>query len=196
MIMKKIKNGNFDLMFFLILVCLIFPLSILANSDSVLEAQIANFMEYERNQGRSSLNYNPILARIARERAYDLGQRNYFDHVNPEGMGPNYLVTLAGYHLPAHYEKGKWGNNIESIAAGSATAEGAWYQWMNSTAHRTHLLGLDRFYAEQTEYGIGHAFVWNSEYKHYWVVITAPPDWSNVFSRNTNTISSLFSANL
>jgi len=31
---------------------------------------------------------------------------------------------------------------------------------------------LDRFWAEQTDYGIGYAYVAGSLYSHYWVVIT------------------------
>jgi uncharacterized protein YkwD len=44
---------------------------------------------------------------------------------------------------------------------------------MNSTGHRAHILGLDSFWAEQTDYGIGYANVPGSPYRHYWVVITA-----------------------
>jgi uncharacterized protein YkwD len=46
---------------------------------------------------------------------------------------------------------------------------------MDSTGHRTHLLGLDSFYAEQVEYGVGYTYDPASPYHHYWVVITAKP---------------------
>lgn len=145
------------------------------DTDEELEKRIATFLKQDPNQQRASLTYNAILARVARERARDMGQRNYFGHVNPDGIGANYLVTQAGYVLPDFYGSNKSSNNIESIAAGSETAEEAWSRWMNSTAHRTHLLGLTKFYAEQVEYGVGHAFAPDSRYKHYWVVITAKP---------------------
>jgi uncharacterized protein YkwD len=153
--------------------------SSIGDTDAALEAQIATFMKLDNNQRRRSLTYNAILARIARQRAYDMGQRDYFSHVNPDGIGANYLVSQAGYALPDFYGKNRSSNNIESIAAGNETAEATWVQWMGSTGHRTHILGLDDFYAEQTEYGVGHAFVPGSRYGDYWVIITAKPGRSN-----------------
>jgi len=44
---------------------------------------------------------------------------------------------------------------------------------MNSTTHRTILLGLEPFFAEQNEYGVGHVYVPGSRYGHYWIVLTA-----------------------
>lgn len=145
------------------------------STDDDFERSLASIMKRDAGQRRASLTYNSILARVARQRAYDMGRRNYFDHVNPDGIGPNYLVTQAGYVLPDFYGKGRAANNIESISARRPTPEAAWNSWMNSTGHRTHLLGLTDFYAEQVEYGVGHAFVPGSRYEHYWVVITAKP---------------------
>ena len=102
-----------------------------------------------------------------------MGTRAYFSHTNPDGYGPNYLVQQAGYALPNWYSQELDANNIESIAAGYGTASAAWEGWMNSTGHRTHILGLDSFWAEQTDYGIGYAYIPGSPYGHYWVVITA-----------------------
>ena len=139
------------------------------------EEQIARFMIEHEEQQRSSLTCHPILARVARERAEDMARRRYFGHTNPDGFGPNYLVRQAGYVLPSYYETAPDANNIESIAGGYATAEGAWQCWMGSTVHRTHLLGLSAFYAEQVEYGVGYAYDPTSPYRYYWVVITAKP---------------------
>lgn len=144
-------------------------------ADTQFEEQLATLMKQARDQRRRSLNYNPILAKVARARAYDMARRGYFDHVNPEGIGPNYQLISAGYTLGKGYSKGKSANSVESIACGGQTAADPWADWMLSTAHRTHVLGLKGFYAEQTEYGIGHAYVEGSPYGHYWVVITAKP---------------------
>jgi uncharacterized protein YkwD len=75
--------------------------------------------------------------------------------------------------LPSYLSTALDANNIESIAAGYPTAISTWQQWMGSTPHRTQLLGLNSFFAEQTDYGIGYAYNPNSTYLHYWVVITA-----------------------
>jgi uncharacterized protein YkwD len=102
-----------------------------------------------------------------------MAARGYFGHVNPDGYGPNYLVTEAGYVLPSYYDSSPTGNNIESLAAGYATASDAWDAWMTSSEHHAHLLGSSPFFAEQIEYGIGYAQ--GGPFGHYWVVITAKP---------------------
>jgi uncharacterized protein YkwD len=137
------------------------------------EAAIAARMAQHPDQHRAQLVCNPILSRVAEERALDLGVRNYFSHTNPDGHGANYLVQQAGYILPSWYNQAPDGNNIESLAAGYNTEAQAWDGWMGSTGHRTHLLGLTDFWAAQIDYGVGHAYVPGSQYGHYWVVLTA-----------------------
>ncbi|MCL4300460.1 MAG: CAP domain-containing protein [Anaerolineae bacterium] len=164
---RVIAQGSLDKQLFL-------PLIIKPACPLSLEEQaLANLLINDANQQRASLSCHPVLAQVARQRAEDMAQRDYFSHTTPEGYGPNYLVRQAGYVLPSFYSTALDGNNIESIAAGFPTAAATWQQWMGSTPHRTQLLGLNSFFAEQTEYGIGYAFNPNSEYLYYWVVITA-----------------------
>jgi uncharacterized protein YkwD len=135
------------------------------------------------DQRHQALICNDILQRVARERALDMGQRNYFSHVTPEGYGPNYLVRQAGYPLPTWYSQAVSANNIESIAYYAATVtpdwrvvvDEVWQGWMDSPPHRDHLLGATDFYAAQTEFGIGYANVPDERwaYRSYWVVIIA-----------------------
>jgi hypothetical protein len=162
----------------------VFALNVLSASDSDLEGEVAELMKRDSNQHRSSLTYNSILAGVARQRAYDMGKRNYFGHVNPDGIGANYLITQAGYALPSFYGNLKSSNNVESIAAGSETSAEVWQSWMHSSGHRAHILGLDDFYAAQIDYGIGHAFVPGSQYGHYWVIITARQEKRNTLLEN------------
>lgn len=144
-----------------------------AVSRNALCSALVAFSCPHAEQRRPSLTYEPILGRVARERAADLAQRQYFGHTNPDGLGPNTLVRQAGYVLPSFYNNAPDGNNIESLTAGSATAEAAWERWMNSPPHRMHFLGLDRFFAEQIEYGVGYASDPASPYRHYWAILTA-----------------------
>ena len=139
------------------------------------EQAIAQKMITDSNQGRPFLTLDPTLVQVARARARDLAVRDYFSHVNPDGVGPNYLVRQAGYQLPAWWGTDPAANNIESIAAGYSTADATWTQWMNSPDHRTHILGLNSFYATETSYGIGYYYDATSTYRYYWVIITAPP---------------------
>ncbi|MFN8445933.1 MAG: CAP domain-containing protein [Caldilineaceae bacterium] len=139
------------------------------------EQRIAELMKTAPGQQRSELHYNEILSKVARQRAQDMAQRCYVAHVNPDGVGPNFLVSQAGYLLPSFYPQVNNANNIESIGAGQTTPEQAWEAWLNSPHHRTHVLGTDPFFAAQTDYGIGYAYKADSPYIYYWVIMTAQP---------------------
>lgn len=139
------------------------------------EQKIASLMASASGQQRSSVQVDPILSRVARARAADMAQRHYFAHVNPDGHGANFLVRQAGYALPADYDQSPGGNNIESVAAGNPTPEEAWSNWMGSAPHKAHLLAQNSFYVGQTSIGVGYYYDASSDYKHYWVVLSAPP---------------------
>ena len=149
-----------------------------AFADYVLspeEAVIAGYMVNDPDQQRPAMQLDPILSQVARERAQDMADRDYFSHTNPDGFAANYLVWEAGYDLPAFWGHGPADNYIESIAAGYASPADTWVDWMNSPPHRTHILAIDPFYQNQTSYGVGYAYSAHSTYHHYWVIITAPP---------------------
>jgi hypothetical protein len=138
------------------------------------ETAVLTKMASHPDQRRHSLTCDPLLAAVARARAEDMAGRDYFSHTNPDGEGPNFLVEKAGYVLPEWYDHSRDANNLESIAAGFETPNDAWDAWMESRGHRTHLLALESFYAEQVMVGIGYAYGPESRFKQYWVVITAP----------------------
>src|SRR6266478_1136479 len=126
-------------------------------------------------QNRAFIQIDPILTKVARERAADMAKRHYFDHTNPDGHAANYLVRQAGYRLPDSYSTSPSANNLESIAAGELSASEDWGDWMGSAPHKRHLLAEDSFYVPQTSVGIGYYSDPNSDYGTYWVVISAPP---------------------
>lgn len=153
-------------------------LALPARAAVVLNAQeqaIANMMVNSSSQHRPFMVLDDTLVAVARARALDLGRRNYFDHVNPDGHGPNYMVRAAGYPLPAWWGTDPEANYIESIAGGRSTASATWTDWMNSPSHRDHILANTSFDAGNTSYGVGYVAVPGSKYTHYWVVITCPP---------------------
>jgi uncharacterized protein YkwD len=150
------------------------------------EAQsIVNYMATTSGQTRAFLHVDPILMKVAQARAVSMGTLGYFGDVAPGGYGPNYLVQQAGYVLPASYGDSTTANYLESIAAGEPNAGGTWNDWMNSSPHRTHLLGLSSFYSPQTSVGVGYVEVPGSTYTYYWVVVTAPPNLASTIAINT-----------
>lgn len=132
---------------------------------------------------RKSLNWNKRLAEVAESRAKDMAKRNYFDHVNPDGIGPNYYMQQAGYDLNAKWLKNKRANNFESIA----------WNWPSATDaikgliigkeapgyhHRKHLLGMDEWNASLYDIGIGFVTTGKKGHqKSYLCVIIAKHDW-------------------
>lgn len=129
------------------------------------------------------LIWNKALAKAAEFRAYDMANRDYFDHVTPEGIGPNYYIQKAGYSLNPDWLKKLSANNFESIAANHPTAEAgikAFIIGKNSPGlrHRVHLLGMDEWNASLVDIGIGFARVpRGSRYQTYLCVIIAKHDW-------------------
>jgi hypothetical protein len=140
------------------------------------EQAIADLAIGDPEQEREEMHCHYILAQVARDHAIDMATRDFLDHVNPDDIGPNYRLEQAGYELPDWYDQKRKDNNVESIAGHFSldTPEKAWNFWVNS-ASEIHVLGDSDFFAEQTNYGIGYAFSAGSEYKHYWVFISAPP---------------------
>lgn len=138
------------------------------------EVALIDLLISSLHQQRIVLNRNEILMRVAEDRADDMAERNYFDHVNPDGVAANYLVRKAGYKLPDFYGKGPKDNNIECIGAGYPTALAVWTVLTeHSPGHRVALLGENSFYRDQNEYGVGYCHKPGSVYEHYWVVIIA-----------------------
>lgn len=132
---------------------------------------------------RKQLQWNDDLAKVAEDRAKDMAKRGYFDHVTPEGIGPNYFIQQQGYELNSSWLKNRRANNFESIAWNWSTAEegikgliigkeSPGYQ------HRKHLLGMDDWNASLYDIGIGFAIgPGKKERESYLVVIIAKHDW-------------------
>ena len=142
---------------------------------SAEEAEVEKYLLAQSGQQHPTLKLNSILVEQARRKAKDMAERVYFDHVDPDGFGPNYWVLKAGYQLPDYYGTAPNANYIESIGAGYADAATVWEAWMLSPGHRAHLLGENQFYRDQIEVGIGYYYKANGSYSHYWVVLIAEP---------------------
>ena len=137
------------------------------------ERALARLFEEDRGQRRKKMRCDPWLTYAAQTKALDMARRGYFNHTTPDREGPNILVERAGYRLPSFYSHSRTANNVEVIVAGRPTADAAWKAWLGSRYHRPLALGLERFYAEQTDYGVGYVHVPTSPYRDYWVLISA-----------------------
>lgn len=141
------------------------------NSD---EMKMFALVADHSGQNRPNVSLDPILCKVARERAADMDKKNYFAHVNRSGQGPNFLVRKAGYTLPYYYDGSKSGNSIESIAKTLGTPRETFALWMDSPPHETHILGKLSFYSDQTSVGVGVYRSKSAPYYVYSVFISAP----------------------
>jgi uncharacterized protein YkwD len=133
----------------------------------------------------TELQWNPILAGVAEKKALDMANRNYFAHVNPEGIGINYLINQAGYTLEPEWLKPKSNNFFESIGAGYDSAEDGIKGLIidlnvPSFGHRDHLLGIGVSNEHLHDIGIGFVRSSDNEYQSYMVVIIAKHKWVQV----------------
>jgi uncharacterized protein YkwD len=132
---------------------------------------------------KTRLSWNDTLAKVAEAKAFDMADRNYYGHVDPEGYGMNYFINKSGYKLNSKWLQNKSENYFESIAAGSAGGEQVIRTFVidkgvPSLGHRNHLLGVGDWNASLVDIGIG--FVRResgSTYKTYISVIIAKHDW-------------------
>ncbi len=101
-----------------------------------------------------ALRLNPILVGTARAMSQDMGDRNFFDHTNPDGLDPFQRMEAAGYN----------GNAMgENIAAGYSTGAEVVAGWLSSDGHCRNMLDPDFGVI-----GIGYASVPGSDYTEYW----------------------------
>ncbi len=90
----------------------------------------------------------------ARLHSRDMGERGYFDHLDPEGVDPGVRIQAAEYHgLPGG----------ENIAAGARTPDEVVEGWMGSDGHCANIMR-----PEFDEIGVGYAEVPGSPWRIYW----------------------------
>jgi uncharacterized protein YkwD len=87
------------------------------------------------NAARTTAGCEPLvtdagLADVARAHSEDMRDRGFFDHVNPDGLGPFQRAEQVG-HTNAR---------AENIAYGRSTAAAVMDYWMSSSADRANIL--------------------------------------------------------
>jgi uncharacterized protein YkwD len=153
------------------------PQPIIEGQSEDKARQVFERMYHHDDQRRDfrKMQWDEDLAEAAFLKCIAQALEGWTGHVSPEGWGPNYSVRLrTSYKLP-NYSHAKDANNCESLAHnGDGSVEGVWASWMASEGHRTHLSGLDDWYAGQTRVGVG--FYEGGEERYYWCVLTVHPE--------------------
>jgi uncharacterized protein YkwD len=108
------------------------------------EQQMIDAVNRERiSEGVTALEWCPALGRSAREHSEDMANRDFYDHVTPEGLEVWDRAKEQGY------ENTYVGENI---AVGQKSIREVMKDWMNSEGHRENILSPD-----YTHFGYGRA---------------------------------------
>ncbi|WP_327066072.1 sigma-70 family RNA polymerase sigma factor [Kitasatospora sp. NBC_01302] len=94
--------------------------------------QVLSLVNTQRAQnGCGPLSANSKLQAAAQGQSNDMAARQFFDHTNPDGAGPQQRIDAAGY---------QWSSWGENIAKGQGNASSVMESWMNSPGHRANIL--------------------------------------------------------
>jgi len=85
-----------------------------------------------QNGNLPALKENLALDKAAQAKLQDMFKQQYFEHINPQGMGPGDLATRAGYAFISEGENLALGNFTDDQDLVTA--------WMNSPGHRANIL--------------------------------------------------------
>jgi uncharacterized protein YkwD len=115
------------------------------------------------------LAFNLQLMQAARLHSQDMSQRDFFGHVNPDGLDPGDRIDRVGYDWKAYGE---------SLAAGYDTPADALRaliidEGIPDLGHRKHLLSIDSVSATLSEVGIGIVNESSGIYDDYYTIDSA-----------------------
>ncbi|MDP4085575.1 MAG: SafA/ExsA family spore coat assembly protein [Bacillota bacterium] len=118
-----------------------------------IENQVIQLTNQQRAKyGLKALSPNWELSRVARYKAMDMRDKNYFSHTSPTYGDP--FTMMKNFGISYRYAG-------ENIAAGQATAQEVVNAWMNSPGHRANILSTN-----YTQIGVG--FAQGGSQRYYW----------------------------
>lgn len=123
-------------------------------ANNEYELRVLELINNERTKhGLSQLSIDMNLSIVARAHSTDMHRRNFFNHINPDGLSP--FDRIKNYGISYRYA-------AENIAAGQTTPEEVVNSWMSSDGHRKNILN-ENF----KKIGVGY-YNSNDGYFHYW----------------------------
>jgi uncharacterized protein YkwD len=106
--------------------------------------------EERRKHGLNALQHDPMLQNAARAHSIDMLERNFFDHVSPDGRTPHDRIAIIHRQLIGMTGENLWQGQGHDVSDAQKLAELAVEGWMNSPGHRENILRQ-----EYTHLGVG-----------------------------------------
>ncbi|QSW99119.1 CAP domain-containing protein [Haloterrigena alkaliphila] len=122
------------------------------DSPTVEDFVHAKVNERRADHGLEPLEWDGTIASVGRAHGYDMAQRDYFAHVNPDDEAPmdrftdvdnycrGYGENIALTWVDRRVEQPGDADGTVRYQTAEGLAEGLVNQWMNSTAHRRAIL--------------------------------------------------------
>jgi uncharacterized protein YkwD len=125
-------------------------------------SEVVRLVNEERARaGCDALAADPILSQVAYAHSQDMGDHDYFSHIDLSGNDPGQRMTAAGYI---------WQTYAENIAAGQSSPQAAVNGWLNSPPHLANIRNCD-----VCETGVGYYYNAGATYDHYWTQVFGRP---------------------
>lgn len=105
--------------------------------------------DYRNNNDLPPLTFNDSISQVAYNHSFDMHENNYFAHVNPHGLDVYDRVDNSGLYYHSIEKHGLVGENMAKIINDQGLFD-AHHEWINSPAHRQHIL-----YKHYTHAGLG-----------------------------------------
>ncbi|WP_407658374.1 CAP domain-containing protein [Kitasatospora acidiphila] len=103
-----------------------------APGQTAFITQVIKLVNVQRAQnGCGPVTANGQLQQAAQRQSDDMAARQFFDHTNPDGAGPQQRIEATGY---------QWSTWGENIARGQSDPASVMDSWMNSPGHRANIL--------------------------------------------------------
>jgi uncharacterized protein YkwD len=118
-----------------------------ANGAQVRAATLCLINAQRAHHELAPLTENAMLDRAAELHSLDMAKRNFFEHVDPDGVHPDARIVHQGYPPILVGENLAWGETVKSTPATIVS------MWMKSPGHRANI--LEQGYRE---IGIGMAY--------------------------------------
>jgi len=135
------------------------PVPEVAAVNANFPAEFLSLLNAQRTgRGLGALTLISTMSGEATAYAGYMGTVDFFGHYGPDGSSPPSRLEASGYG-------GAY--NGEALSAGQPTPQIALNALLASAPHAAILLD-----PKSTEVGIGYAYVQDSHYHHYWVVVT------------------------
>jgi uncharacterized protein YkwD len=117
--------------------------------------------QFRLEKGIPALQFDAQLSQAAADYAVYMATSGFFGHYPPDGSTPAGRVAAAGF-------EGQYKG--EALSAGQKTPGTAVSRMLGSAVHAAILLS-----PTTTAAGVGYYYDPNSQYGHYWVIVTANP---------------------